>query len=80
LGKIVGGVEVMRARAFGHSPQLTPGVVEIFKHDWVYSSAKAIRDLDYWVAPLEEGLMKTLEEMAPSVVQRRATDTRADAD
>ena len=80
LGKFVGAMEVMRARAFGHSPQLTPGVVEIFKHDWVYSSAKAIRDLDYGVAPLEEGLMKTLEEMAPSIVQRRATDTRADAD
>ena len=46
LGKIVGAAEVMRARLFGHAPQLTPGVVEIFKHDWVYSSAKAIRDLD----------------------------------
>ena len=61
-GKAVGALEVMRARAFGHSPQLTPGVVDIFKHDWVYSSAKAIRDLDYWVAPLEEGLRLTLKE------------------
>ena len=56
VGKFVGAMEIVRARAFGHSPQLTPGVVEIFKHDWVYSSAKAIRDLGYWVAPLEEGL------------------------
>ena len=60
----------VRARAFGHSPQLTPGVVEIFKHDWVYSSAKAIRDLDYWVAPLEEGLLKTLQERTPAVIPR----------
>ena len=62
VGKVVGAMEVLRARAFGHAPQLTPGVVEIFKHDWVYSSAKAIRDLDYWVAPLEEGLLRMLGE------------------
>ena len=37
--------------------------MEIFKHDWVYSSAKAIRDLGYRVAPLEEGLLKTLQEI-----------------
>lgn len=64
LGKFVGAMEVVRARAFGHSPQLTPGVVEIFKHDWVYSSAKAIRDLDYGVATLEEGLRITLNQRA----------------
>lgn len=70
LGKLAGGIEVVRARAFGHSPMLTPGVVEIFKHDWVYSSAKAIRDLNYWVAPLEEGLLETLEERTPRVIPR----------
>ena len=70
LGKLAGAAEVMRAWAFGHSPRLTPGVVEIFKHDWVYSSAKAIRDLDYGVAPLEEGLMKTLNETHPAAIHR----------
>jgi nucleoside-diphosphate-sugar epimerase len=59
-GKLLGMAELLRARVSGHSPQLTPGVVEIFKHDWVYSSAKAIRELDYCVAPLEEGLRLTL--------------------
>jgi farnesol dehydrogenase len=59
-GKILGSVELARARVFGHTPQLTPGIVEIFKHDWVYSSAKAIRELGYRVTPLEEGLRKTL--------------------
>jgi farnesol dehydrogenase len=62
MGKLVAEMEVARARAFGHAPRLTPGVVEIFKHDWVYSSAKAIRDLGLWVSPLEEGLLKTLKE------------------
>ncbi len=70
VGKIVGAMEIVRARAFGHTPQLTPGVVEIFKHDWVYSSLKAIRDLDYWAAPLEEGLLKTLQEKTPAIIPR----------
>ncbi len=60
-GKMVGAVELTRAVLFNHRPELTPGVVEIFKHDWVYSSAKAARDLGYRVTPLEEGLKKTLE-------------------
>jgi NAD+-dependent farnesol dehydrogenase len=59
-GKAIGAVEVARARLFGHRPQITPGVAEIFKHDWVYSSAKAIRELGYRVTPLEEGLKETL--------------------
>jgi len=59
-GKAMGVVEVACAQLFGHRPRVTPGVVEIFKHDWVYSSAKAIRDLGYRVTPLEEGLAKTL--------------------
>jgi NAD+-dependent farnesol dehydrogenase len=62
LGKMVGAMEVARARLTGRPPQLTPGVVEIFKHDWVYSSAKAGRELGYRVTPLEVGLRGTLEE------------------
>lgn len=61
IGKSVGALEVARARLFNHRPQLTPGVVEIFKHDWVYSSDKAVRELGYRFIPLEEGLRRTLE-------------------
>lgn len=60
-GKIAGAIELARAKFFGRAPQLTPGVVEIFKHDWVYSSARAVRELGYRATPLEEGLRKTLE-------------------
>lgn len=74
VGKMAGALQVVRAHAFGRPPQLTPGVVEIFKHDWVYSSAKAIRDLGYGVAPLEEGLMKTLAARSPTVIHRWPTD------
>jgi farnesol dehydrogenase len=70
MGKFVGTMEEVRARAFGHTPRLTPGAVEVFKHDWVYSSAKAMRDLGYWVAPLEEGLLKTLGDRKPPVIPR----------
>jgi farnesol dehydrogenase len=68
-GKMAGAVEVARARLSGRYPQLTPGVVEIFKHDWVYSSAKAIRDLGYRVIPLEEGLKKTIERLSDRVTK-----------
>ncbi len=60
VGKIVGGLEIARARLFGSPPHLTPGVVEIFRHDWVYSSSKAVSELGYHVTGLEEGLKKTL--------------------
>lgn len=63
-GKMVGALEVARAKLFGHQPQLTPGVVEVFKHDWVYSSAKAIDEFGYRVTPLEEGLRKTIESLS----------------
>ena len=63
-GKMVGGIELAKARLFGRSPQLTPGVVEVFKHDWVYSSAKAAAELGYHVTPLEDGLRTTLSATA----------------
>jgi nucleoside-diphosphate-sugar epimerase len=62
VGKMVAAIELARAELFGRPPQLTPGVVEIFKHDWVYSSAKATAELGYRVTPLEEGLTITLSD------------------
>jgi NAD+-dependent farnesol dehydrogenase len=56
MAKVLGSVDVAMSIVSGHSPTLTPGVVEIFKHDWVYSSAKAVRELGYDVTPLEMGL------------------------
>ncbi len=63
VAKVVSKIELARARMFGRPPQLTPGVVEIFKHDWVYSSAKAMKELDYRVTFLEDGLRKTLKAL-----------------
>lgn len=49
------------AQAFGGTPQLTPDLVEVYRHDWAYSSAKAGRELGYRPRPLAEGLAATLE-------------------
>lgn len=56
VAKVLGGADVAMSIASGHPPTLTPGVVEIFKHDWVYSSAKAARELGYHLTRLETGL------------------------
>ena len=65
LGRVLGAVEAARAKLFDHAPQVTPGVVEIFKHDWVYSSHKAIVQLGYCLTPLERGLRMTLASIRP---------------
>jgi farnesol dehydrogenase len=62
-GKMLGAIELARAKLFGHTPQLTPGVAEVFKRDWVYASAKAERELGYQVTPLEEGLRRIIDSL-----------------
>ncbi len=67
-GKLVGALEVVRANFLSHTPQLTPGVVEIFKHDWVYSSKKAVAELGYRMTLLEDGIAKTLRASGHRVI------------
>jgi NAD+-dependent farnesol dehydrogenase len=40
----------------GKEPILTDGEVEIYRHEWAYSSARAVRDLGYTVTPAADGL------------------------
>jgi farnesol dehydrogenase len=49
------------AEMTGHPPLLTPAAVATFKVHWAYSSAKAERELDYRITPVEEGVRRTLE-------------------
>jgi NAD+-dependent farnesol dehydrogenase len=63
MGALAARLEVLRAKWGGRQPQLTPGVVKVFRRDWVYSSAKAQTQLGYRVTPLEKGLKMTLEAM-----------------
>jgi nucleoside-diphosphate-sugar epimerase len=55
------GFEKKKAEWLGIYPQITPGWVETFLQDWVYSTAKAERELGYTIVPLKEGIRMTYE-------------------
>jgi NAD+-dependent farnesol dehydrogenase len=57
---LLGHLLVGWAELTGHPPLLTPGVVEVFKQHWAYSSAKAEQELGYRRTSLEAGLRQTV--------------------
>lgn len=61
LAKTSGFAMKSWAQVFGGTPQLTPDLVEVYRHDWAYSSAKAGRELGYAPRPLAEGMGITLD-------------------
>jgi nucleoside-diphosphate-sugar epimerase len=61
LAKTSGFAMKSWAQMTGGTPQLTPDLVEVYRHDWAYSSAKAGRELGYAPRTLAEGLRLTLE-------------------
>src|ERR1043166_3442843 len=46
---------------FGFYPVVTPGWIDTFLHDWVYTSAKAEKELGYRMTSLREGLRLTYD-------------------
>ncbi len=60
LATAVGALMVLWAELTGHPPELTPGVVGVFRAHWAYDSGKAIRELGYAPRALEQGLADTL--------------------
>jgi NAD+-dependent farnesol dehydrogenase len=61
LAKTSGFAMKSWAQLTGGTPQLTPDLVEVYRHDWSYSSAKAGRELGYAPRPLAEGMGLTLD-------------------
>ena len=61
LALLYAGFEEGKARLLGIHPQITPGWVRTFLHDWAYSCAKAERELGYRITPLRDGVQRTLE-------------------
>jgi farnesol dehydrogenase len=59
----LGAVETMRARVFGGMPLVTPGTVEILRHDWPLDSGAAVRDLGYMITPLSQGIAHTVASL-----------------
>jgi farnesol dehydrogenase len=60
IAKAAGAAQKLWAGLRGATPQLTPDLVEVYKHDWAYSSAKAEKELGYRWRPLAEGLAATV--------------------
>lgn len=60
LAKAAGAADKTMARLRGKTPQLTPDLVEVYRHDWAYSSARAEAELGYRWRPLADGLAATL--------------------
>lgn len=56
-----GAAQKFLAEKFNIYPQITTGWVETFLQDWVYSCAKAERELGYSFTPLKEGIRLTYE-------------------
>ena len=61
IAMLYGSLEKKKAEWFRMYPQITPGWVETFLHDWAYSCAKAERELGYTITPLKEGIRMTYE-------------------
>ncbi|TSA16224.1 NAD-dependent epimerase/dehydratase family protein [bacterium] len=61
IAYLYSGFEKKKAEWLGIYPQITPGWVETFLQDWVYSTAKAERELGYTIVPLKEGIRMTYE-------------------
>ena len=53
-----------QARLTGREPFITDEVIEIYRHDWAYSSARAVAELGYRITPLAEGLRRTIDWLA----------------
>ena len=71
LASTIGRLELARSRLTGRMPHLTPGTVEIFRHDWPVGCADAQRDLGFKVLPLEQGIPATLDALRTA--PRRST-------
>ena len=61
LAFVYAGFEKKKAEWLGLYPQITPGWVETFLQDWVYTTEKAQRELGYTVTPLKQGVRMTYE-------------------
>jgi farnesol dehydrogenase len=59
LAAVAGYVEYLLAEWFGREPRLlTHEVAQVYRRSWTYDSGRAIRELDYRITPLREGLAR----------------------
>jgi NAD+-dependent farnesol dehydrogenase len=60
LAKAAGAAQKAWAGLRGTTPQLTPDLVDVYKHDWAYDSSRAEKELGYRWRPFAEGLASTV--------------------
>jgi farnesol dehydrogenase len=61
MAKMAGYSEYLLAKLFGREPSLlTHEVVEIYKLSWAYDSSRAIREIDYSITSLKDGLIQMI--------------------
>lgn len=60
VARVVGKLQRFRAWAFNVEPELTDDVVEVYKHEWAYTSERSERDLGYRVTSLDDGVSRTV--------------------
>lgn len=59
VAAVTGYGEYLLAEIFGREPTLlTHEVAQVYKRSWTYDSSRAIRELDYKITPLKEGLTR----------------------
>lgn len=61
LCRLIARIEETKARLLAVTPELTRGEVEIYRHDWIYSSDRAVRDLGYRMTSLDAALKVTID-------------------
>ena len=74
---MVGKMQRFRAYFTGKEPELTDQEVRIYRREWAYSSARAIRDLGYTITPLEEGIPRMVRWLRERSESARRTADRA---
>ncbi|MBI4417404.1 MAG: SDR family oxidoreductase [Ignavibacteriales bacterium] len=70
IARFYSRVERKKAEWLGLYPQITPGWVETFLHDWAYTSTKAEREIGYTITPLREGIRITYEWLKQATTKR----------
>jgi len=59
LASALGRYQRWRAEITGIEPGITDQIVEIYRHEWAYSSTRAQTEIGYRVTPFEEGIRET---------------------
>lgn len=70
LAKTAGAAQKAWAGLRGTTPQLTPDLVDVYRHDWAYDSAHAEKELGYRSRPLSEGLASSVAWLKESGLLR----------